>query len=125
MKSVVGRALGSEFSQLHTKIQRQYRITSEDGVAWVGRGVMEEIWRGPCLMAPFLWLGSRRRVMFTESGRDVPFSVENYAYRDWLGCKTLTWIHTFEFERQRRFDETLIYSESRGGAVVYDGTHQH
>lgn len=86
---------------------------------------MEEIWRGPYLMVPFLWLGSKRSVMFTETGRDVPFTVENYAYRDRFGRETLTWIRTFDFERQRRFDETLIYSEARGCAVVYAGTHQH
>jgi hypothetical protein len=63
--------------------------------------------------------------MFTETGRDVPFTVENYAYRDRFGRETLTWIRTFDFGRPRRFDETLIYSEARRCAVVYAGTHQH
>ncbi len=76
-------------------------------------------------MVPFLWLGAKRRIMFAETGRDIRFKVENYAYVDGHGRETLTWTRTFQFPKPRRFDETLIYSESRRCAVVYAGTHQH
>ena len=86
---------------------------------------MTRIWPGPFYVAPFLALGARRRVMFPDTGTDIPFRIENYAYIDSFGRETLTWARAFQFEWERRFDETLIYSERRGRAVVYAGDHQH
>lgn len=126
MNSIVQRALGPRFAALHPMIQRQYALTSSDGLACVGRGVMEEVWRGRWHVVPFLQLGATRRVMFPEVGRAVPFTVSNYAYRDGFGRETLTWLREFEIGSvRRRFDETLVYSERRQRAVVYAGTHQH
>jgi hypothetical protein len=63
--------------------------------------------------------------MFAERGRDVPFTVENYAFIDGLGRETVTWIRTFQLRRPRRFDAYMVYSELRGGIVDYMGTHEH
>ena len=82
MPSIYERALGSDFEKLHPKIQQRFGFGSEDGVAAIGSGVMEEIWRGRIYTVPFLYLGAWRRIMFPETGRDIPFTIENYAYRD-------------------------------------------
>lgn len=63
--------------------------------------------------------------MFPERGRHVPFTVENYAYRDRFGRETVSWIRTFEGRKRRRFDAYMVFSESRGGVVDYLGSHQH
>jgi len=55
----------------------------------------------------------------------VPFTIENYAYRDPLGRETVTWIRTFGTSRSRRFDAYMIWSEARGRIVDYLGNHQH
>jgi hypothetical protein len=86
---------------------------------------MDEVWRGPFFYIPFLMVGAARRIMFPETGRDIPFTVRNYAYTDTHGRETLTWTREFLFKRQRRFDETMIFSAERGCLVVYAGTHQH
>lgn len=86
---------------------------------------MERVWNGPFYTWPFLRLGSRRRVMFAETGRDVPFTIENYAYLDQYGRETFTWIREFEFSRKRRFDEWLIFSERRNKLQIYAGMRQH
>jgi hypothetical protein len=87
---------------------------------------MEEIWRGPAFTVPFLVLGTWRRIMFPDRATDVPFTIENYAYRDRFGRETVTWTRTFELPRRaRRFDATMIWSEQRGCIVDYLGTHQH
>lgn len=122
--SILERALGARFSALHPLIQRQYRVTSADGIACHGRGVVE-VWRGPALVGPFLWLGAKRQVLFPETGADVPFTLASYCYVDGFGRETLTWNRTFSFDRPRRFDETLVWSERRRRPVVYAGTHQH
>lgn len=125
MTSIYQRALGSDFARLHPEIQRRFGFSSTDGTGAIGRGVMEEIWRGYLYTLPFLYVGSWRQIMFPETGRDIPFTIENYAFVDQFGRETVSWIRTFRSRRVRRFDAYMIYSESRGRIVDYLGTHQH
>jgi hypothetical protein len=123
--SIYELALGSDFARLHPQIQRRFGFSSADALASIGTGVMDRLWHGPAYTLPFLYVGAWRRIMFPERGRDVPFTIENYAYVDGLGRETVTWVRTFEARRQRRFDAYMIYSEQRGCIVDYLGTHQH
>ena len=125
MSSIYRRALGSEFAKLHPQIQRRFSLTAEDGLASVGRGRMERLWHGKAYTLPFLYIGTWRSIMFPEQGRDVPFTIQNYAYRDQLGRETVTWVRTFETRKRRRFDAYMIWSDRRGCIVDYLGTHQH
>ncbi len=125
MISIYQRALGADFAQLHPQIQRRFSLTSEGGVAAVGTGTMDRIWHGAPYTLPFLYIGTWRSIMFPEHGRDVPFTIQNYAYRDPLGRETVTWVRTFAARKTRRFDAYMIYSEERGCIVDYLGTHQH
>ena len=125
MGSIYQRALGSEFNKLHPQIQRRFGFSSADGIASVGTGVMENLWHGAPYTLPFLYIGTWRSIMFPETGTNVPFTIQNYAYRDPLGRETVTWVRTFEASKRRRFDAYMIYSEERGCIVDYLGTHQH
>ena len=125
MTSIYQRALGADFTRLHPQIQRRFGFSSNDAVAAIGTGVMDELWHGPAYTLPFLYVGAWRRIMFPEQGRNIPFTIENYAYRDRYGRETVTWIRTFATRRRRRFDAYMIYSESRRRIVDYLGTHQH
>jgi hypothetical protein len=125
MRSIYEMALGSEFTRLHPEVQRRFGFSSVDGVASIGRGVMEKIWHGPLYTLPFLYLGAFRRIMFPEQAEQVPFTVRNVAYVDCFGRETVTWIREFATRRPRRFDAYMVYSERRGCIVDYLGTHQH
>lgn len=125
MTSIYQQALGSEFHRLHPEIQRRFGFDSRDGVASVGRGVMDEVWRGRPYTLPFLYVGTWRRIMFPETGHDIPFTIENYAFVDTFGRETVSWIRTFESRRTRRFDAYMILSASRGRIVDYLGSHEH
>ncbi len=125
MNCIYRKALGEQFHRLHPKIQERFGFSSADGVASIGTGKMEEIWHGPFYTMPFLYVGSWRRIMFPERGRDVPFTIRNYAYVDGYGRETVTWIRNFETRTPRRFDAYMIYSEQRHRVVDYLGTHQH
>jgi hypothetical protein len=125
MNSIYQRALGSDFAKLHPQIQRRFSLTSGGGVAAIGTGTMDRIWHGALYTLPFLYVGTWRSIMFPEQGRNVPFSIQNYAYRDPLGRETVTWVRTFSTSKVRRFDAYMIYSEQRGCIVDYLGTHQH
>ncbi len=124
-RSVLQQVLGSDFAHLHPKIQRQYAITSESNLMNRGTGVMSEVTRGSVHVLPFLHMGATRNILFPESGTNVDFVIENYAYVDPVGRETITWNRTFMLPKVRRFDEYLVYSEQKKGLVVYAGSHQH
>lgn len=125
MPSIYQQLLGSDFARLHPQIQRRFGFSSVDGVACIGRGVMDEVWHGAPYTLPFLYVGTWRRIMFPEYGRDVPFTIENYAYVDGYGRETVTWLRTFQTQRSRRFDAYMVLDEERGRIVDYLGSHQH
>jgi len=125
MISIYEKALGSDFRKLHPQIQRRFGLTSAGGLAAVGKGTMDRLWHGAPYTLPFLYVGTWRSIMFPEQGTNVPFTIQNYAYRDPLGRETVTWVRTFETGRRRRFDAYMIWSEQRGCIVDYLGTHQH
>lgn len=126
MTSIYQRALGADFELLHPRMQQRFGFSSADGVAHVGRGVMEELWRGPAWTLPFLTLGAWRHIMFTTRGSGIAFTIENYAYVDGFGRETVTWVREFAMPRRpRRFDATMVYGEQRARIVDYLGTHQH
>jgi len=125
MTSIYQRVLGSDFIRLHPEIQRRFGFSSIDNIASIGRGVMEEIWRGRFYTVPFLYVGTWRRIMFPETGCNIPFTIENYAFVDGFGRETVSWIRTFHSSKTRRFDAYMIYSEARGCIVDYLGTHEH
>jgi hypothetical protein len=125
MSSIYQRVLGSDFNRLHPQIQRRFGLSSTSSVAAVGRGVMEEVWKGRFYTIPFLYVGTWRRIMFPETGRNIPFTIENYAFVDKFGRETVTWVRTFASRRTRRFDAYMIYSEARGCIVDYLGSHEH
>jgi hypothetical protein len=126
MTSIYQDALGNEFARLHPQMQRRFGFASDDGIAHVGNGIMDEIWRGRLYTLPFLYVGTWRRIMFPDRGRNIPFRIENFAYRDGLGRETVTWLRTFSINgHKRRFDAYMINSQSRGLIVDYLGSHQH
>jgi hypothetical protein len=125
MRSIYQRALGSEFDRLHPEIQRRFGFSSADPIASVGRGIMDEVWRGAFYTVPFLYIGTWRRIMFPEVGRSIPFTIENYAFVDTFGRETVSWVRTFDSTRRRRFDAYMVYSEKRGCIVDYLGSHEH
>jgi hypothetical protein len=125
MSSIYQRALGADFQRLHPEVQRRFGFSSADGLASIGRGVMDEIWKGRFYTLPFLYIGTWRRIMFPETGRNIPFTIENYAFVDRFGRETVSWIRTFQSRRVRRFDAYMIYSDVRGCIVDYLGSHEH
>lgn len=126
MSSIYQQQLGADFYKLHPRIQERLAFSSDDNRAFVGEGTMERVWHGPFYTQPFLRIGLLRNIMFPDAGQNVPFRIENYAYRDPLGRETVTWVRRFAFPRHTRcFDATMIRSAARGRIVDYLGTHQH
>src|SRR5262245_46300350 len=89
MSSIYQRVLGSDFDRLHPQIQRRFGFSSGDGVASIGSGIMDEVWRGRFYTLPFfIWAAGgkscflrrdetsrlRSKTMHSSTGLDVrPF----------------------------------------------------
>lgn len=125
MSSIYQKVLGADFKKLHPMIQRRFGFSSTDGIASIGKGIMQKVWHGRPYTLPFLYVGTWRSIMFPETAEHIPFSIENYAYLDGFGRETVTWVRTFHTRRKRCFDAYMIYSRSRNRIVDYLGTHQH
>lgn len=123
MTSIFERALGADFTRLHPMMQKRFGVGLSSGYACVGRGTLT-ITRGPWWTVPFLQFGRLRNILTPVTGVDVPFTVENYPYRDPLGRETVTFVREYRAGRRpTRFDATMVLGAR--GVLDYLGTHQH
>lgn len=120
-------ALGEErFARLHPMLQRRFGVSLEAGYACVGTGTMTRIRRGPWWTVPFLLIGRMRHILVADTGEQVPFTIENFPYRDPMGRETVTFVREYRARRRpARFDATMVLDARRGVVVDYLGTHQH
>ena len=124
MTSIFERAMGATFADLHPMLQRRFGVGLEAGEACIGTGVMDEVRLGPWWTTPFLQVGRVRNVLIPDRGTDIPFTIENYPYRDPLGRETVTFVREFDVRgRRHRFDATMVAQDGR--VLDYLGTHQH
>jgi hypothetical protein len=126
--SIFEQVLGADFDRLHPQLQRRFGVSIDGGYACVGRGVMRRIRRGPWWTVPFLQIGRLRNILVADVGENVPFTVENYPYRDPYGRETVTFVREYRVPGRRRpsrFDATMVRDAQRGTVVDYLGTHQH
>lgn len=124
MTSIFARAMGADFQRLHPMLQRRFGIGLEAGYGCIGTGVMTVVRRGPWWTLPFLHLGRVRNILIPDVGRNVPFVIKNYPYRDVYGRETVTFAREYTIRRRpSRFDATMIMHDGR--LIDYLGTHQH
>lgn len=126
MTSIFEQAMGEDFGRLHPMLQRRFGVGLDSGYACVGTGVMHRIRRGPWWTVPFLQFGRLRNILVPDTGTDVPFTIDNYPYRDPLGRESVTFVREYQVNgRTRRFDATMVAASNDGHIVDYLGTHQH
>ncbi|WP_243697040.1 DUF4166 domain-containing protein [Labedella endophytica] len=124
--SLFAQAMGADFERLHPMLQKRFGVGLDAGYACVGSGTITRIRRGPWWTVPFLQFGRLRNILVAEVGENVPFTVENYPYRDPFGRETVTFVREYRARpsgRPARFDATMILHDGR--IVDYLGTHQH
>ncbi|MGI8313516.1 DUF4166 domain-containing protein [Halobacillus mangrovi] len=118
MQSIYHRALGEEFHNLHPEMQKKYGLTSKQNLMILGQGKMTEIRGTHPVIRPFLTFLAKDNIVFAERGKDVPFTLENYAYEDEMGRETVSWIRRFFFPFSiRGFDAAMRYDEEKQAVV--------
>jgi hypothetical protein len=126
MESIFKQNLGSYFKKLHSNIQQYFGFNILDHRASDGVGVMGKVWPGDFHTLPLLYLGKLRNVSSPEKGTMIPFSMDNYSYKDSFVRETVSLIRKYQFEKSiRRFDESMILSKMRKRLISYLGMHQN
>ncbi|MGV2621155.1 UNVERIFIED_CONTAM: DUF4166 domain-containing protein [Halobacillus marinus] len=114
MKSIYQQALGEEFERLHPELKKKFGLTSDQHLMILGQGRMQEIRGTHPVLRPLLQFGVRDHLVFGERGKDVPFTIENYAYQDEQGRETVSWIRRFFFPYAiRGFDAAMHFNEGK------------
>lgn len=122
MQSIYKKYLGIQFESLHPKMQERLGLCSDKGMRLLGSGVMKKIRRGGIHTLPALMLGERQHILFRETGENVKFTIENFAYTDEHGREAVAWIRRFFFDNKTtKFDATMVYNSERNVIVDYLG----
>lgn len=96
-ESVYQRVLGATFGDLDPGLHL-YFSRPPAGTVGIGRGIYDIAGSRHRLLRPLLAWTAWRRILFPESGRDVPFSIRNTTAAD----GTLRATRTFRFDRRDR-----------------------
>ncbi|WP_082232525.1 DUF4166 domain-containing protein [Halobacillus massiliensis] len=118
MRSIFEKALGEKFSQLHPELQRKFGVTSDQNLMLLGQGRMSEIRGTTWPLRPFLNIGAHDHLIFAERGREVPFTMENYAYQDEHGNETISYVRRFFFPYTIRGFDAAMYYDKNEQAIV-------
>lgn len=115
--SIYKHALGHEFQQLHPMLQKRYNLMAEQPI--LGEGVMTRIEGAPWFLWPILKLGIKRKLLFPESGENIPFTIKNTPYD---GGREIHWERMFFFKSSTRcFNALMSLDEKRGVIEDYLG----
>lgn len=112
--------LGEDFQRLHPKLQARYTLPI--GVPFHGVGTMSKIETGAAWITPFLKLAARRQFLFPESGKDVPFIINNTSRLLPTGEVEIYWERTFYFKGvTRNFNAFMTIDTKRSVVKDYLG----
>lgn len=114
--------MGEDYHKLHPQIQKRFDFSTANGVAFIGKGVMDRIWTGNRLTVSLLKLLSKSSILFPKTGTNIPYEIHNYPYRDSFGREVHSLNRVFYFpDGEQRFDGTALYSEKHQQIIEYLG----
>jgi hypothetical protein len=107
--------LGKDFQKLHPKLQERYALPT--GQPFHGTGTMSEIETGSSWLKPFLLVAARRKFLFPESGKDIPFIIKNSSRTLPNGETEIYWERSFCFEKVLRHFNAFMTIDAKRGLV--------
>lgn len=90
--------------------QEQFLLSADAPYILVFEGAMDEVWHRPRWLWPFFWALAWFDMLFPETGRNVPASMQIIGGRDKNNLPLHHWHRTFAFPTARRhFNATMSY----------------
>ncbi len=126
MISAYKQQMGEAYEKLHPQIQKRFDFSTENGIAFIGKGVMKTIWTGNKIAVFLLKLLSKSNILFPKVGDNIPYEIHNYPYKDSYGREVHSMNRVFYFPKEvQRFDGTALYSEVNQQIIEYLGLDQN
>lgn len=123
--SVYQRALGTQFQRLQPQLQDYFSLQPEEGRYGFGTGTFDVAGSPRAALRPFLSALPVTNAFFPDFGRDVPFTIRNYAHLDPFGRSSLTAVRNFRFDRAERVFEDTTSLTSPAGLTDYVGRRRN
>ncbi|GAQ18711.1 dihydroxy-acid dehydratase [Oceanobacillus picturae] len=115
--SIYEQILGQAFYQLHPKLQQRYTFLQD--CPFEARGVMKRIKGVPKGLLPLGLFGVKRKLLFPERGKEVPFTLKNTPGTGRDGEAQVHWERIFYFgEKQRYFNALMRFNAKE--AIIED-----
>lgn len=112
---IYSQVLGDRFNRLHPMLKRRYKQLEKG--PYRGSGVMKRITRGPKWMYPLMFLGTRRKLLFPESGVFIPFTIQHQPLTGDNGEEQVHWERVFYFSGKKRYFNALMSLDSERGII--------
>jgi Domain of unknown function (DUF4166) len=93
--------LGEDFRRLHPKLQERYALPKDK--PFYAEGTMTSIQTGGRCITPLLKLAANWKFLFSESGKNIPFTIKNTCRLLPSGLKEVYWERTFYFNKVTRY----------------------
>lgn len=123
--SAYKQQMGDEYLKLHPQIQKRFDFSTENTIAFIGKGVMDKIWTGNKLTVFLLKLLSKSNILFPTTGKNIEYEIHNYPYKDSFGREVHSMNRVFYFpDKTQRFDGTALFSVQNNQIVEYLGLDQ-
>lgn len=120
--SAYKRQMGAEYEKLHPEIQKRFDFSTSNNIAFIGKGIMENIWNGNKVAVFLLKILSKTNILFPRIGKNIEYEIHNYPYIDDYGREVHSMNRVFYFsDEEQRFDGTATYSETKQHIVEYLG----
>jgi hypothetical protein len=104
--SIYKKVMGEDFYLLHPMLQKRYNLP--EGTVFKASGMMNDIKGGPKWLYPIFRAGVQWKLLFPESGKDVPFTITNTARIGKNGESQVHWERVFHFGPQKRYFNALM-----------------
>lgn len=98
--------MGEQFNLLHPMLQKRYDRLEEGKFS--ASGMMKRIQSGPKMLFPLLWFGTKFKLLFPESGNEIPFTITNTVYCGSGSEMKVHWERVFYFRKKKRFFNALM-----------------
>lgn len=117
--------MGDDFFNLHPEIQKRFDFSTGNGIAFIGKGIMEEIWTGNKITVSLLRILSKTNILFPKKGENIAYEIHNYPYKDIYGREVHSMNRIFYFpNEEQRFDGTALFSKTNNQIIEYLGLDQ-
>lgn len=113
--SIYKKVLNDQFNRLHPMLQKRYEFPNH--VPFQATGVMKSIKVGPKLLYPFLWLGTKCKLLFPEHGINISFTILNTPMIGPNGEEQIHWERIFFFEKKKRYFNALMSFDAERSVI--------